>query len=74
VDQETAQGSIKPRISAADVAAHQRVCLLKIGQPVMIGEQKAIFDGVAGSVPVFKIKGRLNYIKLGDPRLLEVKT
>ncbi len=64
---------MKQKITAADVSAHQRVIAMKIGTPVMIGEQKAIFDGVAGQVPVFKVKGRLTYIKLGDPRLLEVK-
>ena len=73
MDQETAQGSVKPRITAADVAAYQRVIAMRMGSKVKMGELTVIFDGVMGDVPVFKVKGKLTYIRLGDPRLLEVK-
>lgn len=63
---------MKPRITLADARAYQRALDLLYNQRVLLGGEKATAVGRYEDRLVFKVKGKLQNVYPGDPRLLEM--
>ena len=70
---DSLNGGIKQHITASDVSAYLRAKELKMDQPVMFGELRCKASGMLGVALVFKVKGKLTKVYVGDPRLLDLK-